>query len=124
MELEMEPQAVPLYERLVRIREKALRPNHPQLAISLNSLAESYRLQGRYGDAEACYLKILAINEATHGPEHPSVAAVLQELAKLSTSQRKPVEAKQYQDRATAIFQKNVEATERKSGAASLTLEL
>jgi len=122
MELEMEPQAVPLYERLVRIREKALRPTHPQLAISLNSLAESYRLQGRYADAETCYRRILAINEATHGPDHPSVAAVLQELAKLATSQRKPEEAKQYQDRAAAIFQKSVEASERKSEA--LTLEL
>ncbi len=124
MELEMEPQAVPLYERLVRIQEKALRPTHPQLAISLNNLAESYRLQGRYGDAEACYRKTLAINEATHGPEHPSVAAVLQELAKLATSQRKPEEARQYQERAAAIFQKSVEAAERKSGNQSLTLEL
>ena len=124
MELEMEPQAVPLYERLVRIQEKALRPNHPQLAISLTNLAESYRLQGRYGDAETCYGRIMAIHEITHGPEHPSVAAVLQELAKLATSQRKPEEAKRYQERAAAIFQKSVEAAERKSGNESLTLEL
>lgn len=124
MELEMEKEAVPLYERLVQIREKALRPTHPQLAISLNSLAESYRLQGRYADAEGCYRKTLAINEAIHGPEHPSVAAVLQELAKLSTSQRKPEEAKQYQERAAAIFQRSVEASEKKTGKDALTLEL
>lgn len=124
MELEMEKEAVPLYERLVQIREKALRPTHPQLAISLNSLAESYRLQGRYADAEGCYRKTLAINEAIHGPEHPSVAAVLQELAKLATSQRKPEEAKQYQERAAAIFQRSVEASERKTGKDALTLEL
>jgi tetratricopeptide (TPR) repeat protein len=116
MELEMEKEAVPLYERLVRIREKALRPTHPQLAISLNSLAESYRLQGRYAEAFVCYQKSLAINEALHGPEHPSVAAILQELAKLCVSQRKPEEAKQYQDRAAAIFQKSVEASDKKSG--------
>lgn len=124
MELEMEKEAVPLYERLVQIREKALRPTHPQLAISLNSLAESYRLQGRYADAEGCYRKTLAINEAIHGPEHPSVAAVLQELAKLATSQRKPEEAKQYQERAAAIFQRSVEASEKKTGKDALTLEL
>lgn len=124
MELEMEPQAVPLYERLVRIREKALRPTHPQLALSLTSLAESYRLQGRYADAEGCYQKSLKINEALHGPEHPSVAAVLQELAKLCTSQRKPDEARVFQERAAAIFQKSVEAAERKTGQESLTLEL
>jgi len=124
MELEMEKEAVPLYERLVRIQEKALRPTHPQRALSLNSLAESYRLQGRYADAFACYQKSLAINEALHGAEHPSVAAILQELAKLCTSQRKPEEAKEYQDRAAAIFQKSVEASEKKSGQEALTLEL
>jgi len=124
MELEMEKEAVPLYERLVRIQEKALRPTHPQLAISLNSLAESYRLQGRYADAFACYQKSLGINETLHGLEHPSVAAILQELAKLCISQRQPEEAKQYQQRATAIFQKSVEASEKKSGQEALTLEL
>ena len=124
MELEMEKEAVPLYERLVRIQEKALRPTHPQLAISLNSLAESYRLQGRYADAFACYQKSLGINETLHGPEHPSVAAILQELAKLCLSQRQPEEAAQYQQRAAAIFQKSVEASEKKSGQEALTLEL
>lgn len=124
MELEMEKEAVPLYERLVRVREKALRPTHPQLAISLNNLAEAYRLQGRYADAEACYQKTLVINETVHGTEHPSVAAVLQELAKLSTSQRRPEEAKQYQERAAAIFQKSVDASEKSSGKEALTLEL
>ena len=124
MELEMEKQAVPLYERLVRIREKALRPTHPQLALSLNNLAESYRLQGQYAEAEICYRKSLAINETLHGLEHPSVAAVLQELAKLCSSQRKPEEAEQYQQRASAIFQKSVEASEQKTGQEALTLEI
>lgn len=124
IELEMEPEAVPLYERLVRIQEKILRPTHPQLVISLNNLAEAYRLQGRYAEAENCYQKTLRINEDIHGAEHPSVAAILQELAKLCTSQRKGDEAKQYQERATAIFQKSVEAAEQKAGADALTLEL
>jgi len=124
MELEMEKQAVPLYERLVRIREKALRPTHPQLALSLNNLAESYRLQSRYAEAEACYQKSLVINETLHGKEHPGVAAVLQELAKLCTSQRKAAEALQYQQRATAIFQKSVEASEKRTGQEALTLEI
>jgi tetratricopeptide (TPR) repeat protein len=124
MELELEKQAVPLYERLVRIREKALRPTHPQLALSLNNLAESYRLQGQYAEAEACYQKSLVINETLHGKEHPSVAAILQELAKLCTSQRKQDEAQQYQQRASAIFQKSVEASEKKSGQEALTLEI
>ncbi|MGE4560831.1 MAG: tetratricopeptide repeat protein [Desulfobulbus sp.] len=125
VELELEPEAVPLYEKLVRIQEKTLRPTHPQLVIGLNNLAEAYRLQGRYAEAEACYLKTLKINEEVHGGEHPSVAAILQELAKLCTSQRKPEEANRYQERASAIFQKSVEAAEQKAGTEeALTLEL
>ncbi|WP_310600807.1 tetratricopeptide repeat protein [Desulfobulbus sp.] len=123
-ELEMETEAVSLYERLVRIQEKTLRPNHLQLAISLNNLGESYRLVGRYGEAESCYQKILAIHEATYGPDHPSVAAVLQELAKLHGNLRHPEEARQYQQRAAAIFQKSVEAQQKKGSEESLTLEL
>ncbi|MDR2548735.1 MAG: tetratricopeptide repeat protein [Desulfobulbus sp.] len=123
-ELEMETEAVSLYERLVRIQEKTLRPSHLQLAISLNSLGESYRLVGRYGEAESCYQKILTIHEATYGPDHPSVAAVLQELAKLHGNLRRPEEARQYQERAAAIFQKSVEAQQKKGGEESLTLEL
>lgn len=124
MELEMEPEAVPLYERLVRIQEKALRPTHPQLMISLNNLAEAYHLQRRYAEAEACYLKTLRVNEEMHGKEHPSVAAILQELAKLCTSQRKMEEARQYQERASTIFQKSVDAAGHKAGEEALTLEL
>ena len=125
IELELEPEAVPLYEKLVRIQEKTLRSTHPQLAISLNSLAEAYRLQGRYADAEGCYQKTLRINEELHGKEHPSVGAILQELAKLCNSQRKPEEARQYQERASAIFQKSVEEAEKQAGdEEALTLEL
>ena len=125
IELELEQEAVPLYEKLVRIQEKALRSTHPQLVISLNNLAEAYRLRGRYAESEACYLKTLRINEELHGKDHPSVAAILQELAKLCTSQRKTEEAQGYQERASIIFQKSVEAEEKKAGAEeSLTLEL
>jgi hypothetical protein len=107
MELEREDEAVPLYERLVLIREKTLRPNHMQLAINLDSLAEAYRITRRYEDAEACYLKILKINEAVHGQNHPGVATVLQTLAKVNLNMNRPETAKQYQERATTIFQKN-----------------
>ncbi len=35
--------AEPLYKRALAIREKALGPNHPDVASSLNNLAELYR---------------------------------------------------------------------------------
>jgi len=36
------------------IREKALGPDHPDVATSLNNLAELYRLQGRFAETSYC----------------------------------------------------------------------
>ncbi len=41
-------EAGPLYERALAIREKALGPGHPDVATSLNNLAELYHDQGAY----------------------------------------------------------------------------
>lgn len=43
--------AEPLYQRAAAIREQALGPDHPDLAISLNNLASLYQSEGRNGDA-------------------------------------------------------------------------
>ena len=52
------PEAKPLYQRALAIREKALGPEHPDMATSLNNLALLYNNQGRYADA----------NPSTSGP--------------------------------------------------------
>jgi tetratricopeptide (TPR) repeat protein len=48
-------EAIPLAQRVLTICEKALGPDHPDVATSLNNLAELYRVQGRYADAERLY---------------------------------------------------------------------
>ena len=45
-------EAEPLYRRSLAIEEKALGPDHPDLAISLHNIAGLYRAQGRYAEAE------------------------------------------------------------------------
>ena len=47
--------ATGLANEVLAIREKALGPEHPDVAQSLNNLAELYRSQGRYADAEPLY---------------------------------------------------------------------
>ena len=47
--------AEPLYKRSLAIYEKALGPDHPDVARSLNDLALLYAKQGRYADAEPLY---------------------------------------------------------------------
>ncbi len=66
--------AEPLYKRALAIWEKALGPDHPAVATSLNNLGELYRAQGRYAQAEPLYKRALAIWEKALGPDHPSVA--------------------------------------------------
>ena len=46
-------QAEPLHQRALDIREKALGPDHPNTATSLNNLAALYDNQGRYEQARA-----------------------------------------------------------------------
>ena len=45
-------EAEPLYQRALAISEKALGPEHPDVAKSLNNLAELFRAQGRNEGAE------------------------------------------------------------------------
>ena len=68
------------YDRAVVVAQKALQvaqqnvgPNHPDVATSLNNLAELYRTQGNYAKAEPLYKRSLAIKEKALGPDHPKV---------------------------------------------------
>ena len=65
-------EAEPLLQRVLAIDEKVLGPEHPNVAISLGTLAGLYLYQGRYAEAEPLLQRALAIQEKTLGPEHRS----------------------------------------------------
>src|SRR5918911_1318810 len=67
-------EAVPLIERSLAIRERAFGPDHPQVAASLNNLAELYLRVGDFVRAEPLYQRALAIWVKVLGPDHPNVA--------------------------------------------------
>ncbi len=73
---------------------------------SLNNLAELYRAQGRYAEAEPLYRRALAIVEKALGPEHPHVAANLNNLAGLYQAQGHYAEAEPLYQRSLAIYEK------------------
>jgi tetratricopeptide (TPR) repeat protein len=75
--------AEPLYRRALAIDEKALGPEHPDVAISLNNLASLSKDKGDYAGAEPLLRRALAIDEKALGPEHPNVAAGLNNLGLL-----------------------------------------
>jgi tetratricopeptide (TPR) repeat protein len=56
-------EAEPLYRKALAAYEKALGPEHPDVAASLVNLAELYREQGRPDEAEPLYQRALVIQE-------------------------------------------------------------
>ena len=99
-------EAESLYMRALAIREKAVGPEHPDVAQSLNNLAALYHAQGRYAEAEPLLQRALAIREKVFGPEHPNVATSLNNLAALYRVQGRYVEAEPLYMRALAIREK------------------
>ena len=80
-----------------------LGPDHPDIAVSLNSLADFYREQGRYDKAEPLYIRAMATGEQALGPDHAGVAAVLDHYATLLWQTKRESEARIMQTRAEAI---------------------
>jgi tetratricopeptide (TPR) repeat protein len=112
-------QAEPLHKRSLTISEKALGPEHPNVARSLINLALLYTDQGKYSEAEPLYKRSLAVREKVLGPEHPDVARSLNSLAALYVSQGKYSEAEPLYKRSLAIFE-NALGPEHQNVAASL----
>ncbi len=87
--------AVVVAQQALQVAEQNVGPNHPDVATSLNNLAELYRIQGEYAKAEPLYKRSLAISEKALGPNHPDVATVLENLAVLYRNTRQIKEAEQ-----------------------------
>jgi len=60
---------------------KALGPDHPNVAQTLDNLSQLYRRLGDYAKAETLCRRALSIKEKALGPDHPSVALSLNNLA-------------------------------------------
>ena len=99
-------EAEALYQRVLRIDEKTLGPEHPSVALDLHNLAILYDRQGKYGEAEPLYKRALAIQEKNLGSENPDVALTLNRLAQLYVTQERYVEAEPLVTRALAISER------------------
>jgi tetratricopeptide (TPR) repeat protein len=58
-----------------------LQQEHEIIADSLNNLAELYRIQGQYIEAELLYVKTLNMRKSLFGESHPDIAQSLNNLA-------------------------------------------
>ena len=90
-------QVEPLYQRALAIREQweqfllrglalveqQLGLEHSDVAYVLNDLANLYKAQGKYAQAEPLYQRALAIWEKSLGPEHPDTQKARRNYASL-----------------------------------------
>jgi Tfp pilus assembly protein PilF len=103
-------EAEPLAERSLSILEKSLGGDHPDVAASLNNLANLYKDQGRLAEAEPLYEQSLAIREGSLGDDHPQVAGSLNNLANLYRNQGRLAEAEPLYKRSLAALEKSLGA--------------
>jgi tetratricopeptide (TPR) repeat protein/CHAT domain-containing protein len=98
--------AIPVAEKILAIREKTLGPKHPDVAVSLEGLAELYTALGNFTKAESLLKQALDINETALGPEHPYVGDTLNKLATLYLTLREYAKAESLLKRALEIDEK------------------
>jgi hypothetical protein len=82
-----------MIKRSLAIHEKVQGQNHPDVARSLNNLADLYQRQNRFADAEPLFKRALAIREAAVGPDHPNTAASVNNLASLYQAEGRAADA-------------------------------
>ena len=80
--------------------------SHPDVGQTLNNLANLYRAQGRYSEAERFLKRALVIREKSLGPNHADVGQTLNNLALVYRDQGKYGEAEGLFKRALAIREK------------------
>jgi tetratricopeptide (TPR) repeat protein len=72
--------ALPLYQRALEIREKLLGPQHPDVATTLNNLAELYYHTERYEEALSLLERSLKIFESKLGPANQNFKTTEQNI--------------------------------------------
>lgn len=99
--------AVRAFTKGLRLLEKTLGNDHPDVATSLNNLAMIHYAMGRYELAEPLYRRALMIDERILGHDHPGVATDLNNLALLHKKQGNLDAAEPLLKRALSIKERN-----------------
>jgi CHAT domain-containing protein/Tfp pilus assembly protein PilF len=116
-------------QRALAIREELLGVEHPEVAVSLQTLGRLYLETGRYELAESTQQRALALREKVLGPEHPDTAKSLVSLARLYLFINNYSKAEILFQRALALCEKtlgaeHVETSRALSGLASVYTQM
>ena len=96
-------EAEPWIRRALQIHEESLGPEHPDVAVCLNHLAQLLEATDRRDEAEPLLRRALEIDEEAYGPRHPRVATDLSHLAQWLHDTHRLVEAEPLLRRALDI---------------------
>ena len=77
------------YTHALAIDQSSYGPDHPNVAILLNNLAELLRATNRLSEAEPLYRRALAICQKSLGPDYPLTVTVRTNLSALRPKKRK-----------------------------------
>jgi len=99
--------AEPLMRRVVEIFERSLGKDHPNVALTLDNLAQLLQATDRLVEAEPLMQRALAITEKSYAADHPTVALRLNNLAALLQATNRLAEAAPLMRRALAIDEKS-----------------
>src|SRR5271165_2389450 len=99
-------EAIPIAERAVEVAKRLHGLEHPDMATSLNNLAELYQVMGEYAKAEPLYQEALRIWQKILGPDHPDTATCLNNLAELYRAMGEYAKAESLLQEALRIRQK------------------
>jgi tetratricopeptide (TPR) repeat protein len=94
------------YERALKIDEKALGPDHPNVATDVNNLGSVLQALGDFPGAKAACERALKIDEKAFGPDHPDVAIRVNNLGGVLQALGDFPGAKAAYERALKIFEK------------------
>jgi tetratricopeptide (TPR) repeat protein len=97
-------EAIPLLEEAYRASKQ-----YPQLRFTGPALANVYRAQGQFDQAELLYTEVLASTEKTRGPDHPAALRAKGNLATLYWSRGRL-------DKSIPLFEEALEGLEAKLG--------
>lgn len=99
-------EAAMFYQEAMKAAE-AIGPDDPRLASTCNNLAEVFRIQKKYAEAERLYRRALVIREKHLGKEHEDVALIINNLAVLYAEQGR-------NDMAELLYKRAIEIAEKR----------
>jgi Tfp pilus assembly protein PilF len=103
-------EAITYYERSLKIRQKSLPANHPNLANSYNNIGLVYHNMGEYLKALSYYEKALEIKQKTLPANHPLLATSYNNIGGVYDDMGEYSKALSYYGKALEIWQKTFPA--------------